>query len=102
MKSAMDFIDEIQLSGVVVIGREYIDGLLSGSTIESPKEQVVAIFQQGRSYGIYVYKDVNSFNSEMFFIDLGKLGFNENQSLRIYNNINPKPFNELLYFGGRD
>ena len=102
MKTTQEMIDEIQLSGVVFVGREHVDGLLTQSSIECPKGQIVAILGQGRSYGIYIYADFKSFNSEILFFHLGRLGFSVDQAIEVNNNVRTNPAPELLNLGDRD
>lgn len=88
--SLSHILDELSKSGLVIRGREHVDGLLNrhpGNSVE----QTISLFEQGRGYGVYLYHDRASFDEFEFARKLGELGFDQDKAKQIILNLRPEP-----------
>ena len=71
-------LDAMQESGMVIVGREHIEGL-AAKDARKPTELIPALMSIGRIHGIDFYQDQAKFNSFEFARKLGELGFDQDR-----------------------
>lgn len=94
-------LDAMQESGVVIVGREHIEGLLSNDS-RAPKELIPALMTIGRAYGVHFYQDQAQFDGYELARRLGGLGFDRDAAHAVIGNLHPAPASELTLLGDRD
>lgn len=94
-------LDSLQESGMVIIGREFIEVLVANDP-RRPVELISALMTQGRSRGVHFYQDQAKFNFIELCRKLGELGFDKDTAQVIVANLRPVPAPELLSLGDRD
>lgn len=83
-------LDSLIGTGITVRGREHVNGLLEHHN-GSAKDKIVSLFQQGRAYGVYIFKDDQSFDDIEFVRKLGELGFNDSEAKKLVANLREAP-----------
>lgn len=92
--SVNDALNDLCLSGLVIQGREHIDGLVDRASL-SPSDAICMLFERGRAYGIYLYADQVSFDQIEFARKLGEIGFDSDNAKKIIANLRPEPAGEM-------
>lgn len=92
-----ELVDAIFGSGVVVIGREHIPGLVAANQGE-PQDQLLMLIAQGRALGVYFYLDQSVSALEAIIQlshKLGTLGLPKEYVIQLLVNIAPTSYAEL-------
>lgn len=94
-------LDGMQESGVIIVGREHIEGLLSNDD-RGPTEVIPVLMATGRARGIHFYQDQAQFDGFELARKLGEVGFDREAARAVIANLRPVPTPELMSLGDRD
>lgn len=93
--SIHEALDVIEESGIVIVGREQIEGIAAKDDRETT-QLIAFLLSVGPSYGIFFQKDHAKYDRANFASRLGKLGFDTDSAQVVITNLRPMPTPDLV------
>lgn len=87
----LEDIEALKSVGMVVLGGEHIEGLISNMDVTATNEALPLLIAQSRGFGVSFHRDPSNFDEFQFILKLGELGFSGITAKQVCANLRATP-----------